>query len=199
MIGEFRWRNEPPFHEWRGDTLVVRTQAKSDFWNNTFYGFKVGNGHHFARSFTGDFSAIVEFSADYQALYDQAGVMIWVDDRTWLKAGVEYTDGALHISVVATRDDQSDWSVMPTDKSPAEPLTFRITRHAETVRVQVRTAEGWQAVHLAYLPMPECVEVGPMCCSPTGAGLEVRFSRFEMGPPISRELHAPEESPGGHD
>ena len=29
-----------------------------------------------------------------------------------------------------------------------------------------------------------------MCCSPTGEGLEVSFSRIAFGPPIDRELHA---------
>jgi regulation of enolase protein 1 (concanavalin A-like superfamily) len=38
--------------------------------------------------------------------------------------------------------------------------------------------------------MPETVDVGPMCCSPTGEGLEVTFHRFDIGPPIPRELHA---------
>ena len=119
--------------------------------------------------------------------------MIYVDDRTWLKAGTEFTDGAPHFSVVATREDQSDWSMMPLSGAADETVTMRVTRHAEAIRVQVSRARVWQLVRLAFLPMPETVEVGPMCCSPTGAGLEVRFTRFEIGPPISRELHVPLE------
>ena len=79
----------------------------------TFYGFKNGNGHLFAHRVQGDFSAVAEFAADYRNLYDQAGLMIYIDDRTWLKAGTEFTDGAPHFSVVTTREDQSDWSMMP--------------------------------------------------------------------------------------
>jgi regulation of enolase protein 1 (concanavalin A-like superfamily) len=189
-IGEPRWRNEPPFWEKRGDTLVVRTGEKTDYWNRTFYGFKNGNGHLHAHQVRGDFSAVSEFTADYCNLYYQAGVMIYVDDRTWLKAGTEFTDGAPHFSVVATRDDQSDWSMKPFVADAAKAVTMRVTRHAEAIRVQVKEGEGWQLVRLAFLPMPETVEVGPMCCSPTGVGLEVRFTRFEIGPPIPRDLHA---------
>ena len=183
------WRNQPPFSERRGDTLVVRTGEKTDFWNNNFYGCKTGNGHVLAHPVRGDFSAVAEFTADYRNLYDQAGVMIFVDDRTWLKAGIEFTDGALHFSVVATREDQSDWSVMPLAGAAGDPVTVRVTRHGEAIRVQVKGDEEWRLVRLAFLPMPETVEVGPMCCSPTRGGLEVRFTRFEIGPPISRELH----------
>src|SRR5262249_38261155 len=155
----------------RGDALIVRTSEKTDYWNRTFYGFKNGNGHLYARDVRGDFSALAEFAADYRNLYDQAGVMIYVDDRTWLKAGTEFTDCAAHFSVVATRGDQSDWSMMPLPAGFAGIMTMCVTRHAEAIRVQVKLGGDWQMVRLAFLPMPEAVEVGPMCCSPTGAGL----------------------------
>ena len=184
------WRNEPPHHEMRGETLVVRTGKDTDYWNNTFYGFRHANGHFLATPVTGDFSYELTFSADYQRLYDQAGAMLWIDGNNWLKTGIEFTDGALHFSVVVTRDDQSDWSVMLLGREVTAPVTLRLTRHAEALRVQIREPDGnWRLVRLAYLRMPETVEVGPMCCSPTGEGLEVTFSRMALGEPIPRDLH----------
>ena len=193
-VGAPDWRNPPPFFERRDGTLTVRTGDKTDFWNRTFYGFKNGNGHLLAHPVQGDFSAVAEFTADYRNLYDQAGIMLFIDDRTWLKAGTEFTDGAPHFSVVATREDRSDWSMMPLigDAASADRITMRVTRHGEAIRVQVKAGADWHLARLAFLPMPDRVEVGPMCCSPTGVGLEVRFTRFEIGPPISRELHGAE-------
>lgn len=189
-IGTASWHNEPPFHEERDSALVVRTGKDTDYWNNTFYGFRHDNGHFHATRVGGDFSLELTFSATYHRLYDQAGGMIFVDGNNWLKCGVEFTDGAMHFSVVVTRDDQSDWSVMPLDIGPGEPVTLRITRHAEALRIQILRADGaWALVRLCYLRMPETVEVGPMTCSPTGEGLEVRFSRIAISEPISRELH----------
>jgi regulation of enolase protein 1 (concanavalin A-like superfamily) len=189
-IGTAFWRNEPPFHEQRGDELVVRTGKDTDYWNNTFYGFKHGDGHFRATPIAGDFSLELTFSANYQRLYDQAGAMLWVDENNWLKCGTEFTDGALHFSVVVTRDDQSDWSVMTLGGDPFAPVTLRLTRHAEALRIQIRKPDGtWPLVRLCYLRMPETVEVGPMTCSPTGEGLEARFSRIAIGEPISRDLH----------
>jgi regulation of enolase protein 1 (concanavalin A-like superfamily) len=190
VSAEFRWLNEPPHWQRHGTALTVRTAAETDFWNNTFYGFKHANGHFYGQAATGDFSAEAAFSADYRTLYDQAGMMLRVDDETWLKTGIEFTDGALHFSVVATRDDRSDWSVMPLAVDPRAPVTMRLTRHGEAIRIQLLDGGAWRLVRLAYLPMPETVDVGPMCCSPTGEGLEVTFHRFDFGPPIPRELHA---------
>jgi regulation of enolase protein 1 (concanavalin A-like superfamily) len=189
LAAEFHWLNEPPRFEWRGEALVVETGAKTDFWNNTFYGFKNTNGHFYGRPVAGDFSAEVEFSADYQVLYDQAGLMLRVDGDTWLKTGVEFTDGARHFSVVVTRNDQSDWSVMPLGGERTDPVVVRLTRHGEALRVQVMDGGVWRLVRLAYLPMPETVAVGPMCCSPTGGGLGVTFHRIAVGSAIPRDLH----------
>jgi regulation of enolase protein 1 (concanavalin A-like superfamily) len=107
-----RWINEPPAHRRKGKALVVVTGKETDFWNNTFYGFRHQNGHFFAHDIAGDFSLTIKFSASYGTLYDQAGAMLQVDENNWLKCGVEFTDGHRQFSVVVTRDDQSDWSVM---------------------------------------------------------------------------------------
>lgn len=188
--GKSFWRNQPPFYEERGDTLLVRTGKDTDYWNNTFYGFKHENGHFRATEVSGDFSFELTFSANYQRLYDQAGAMLLVDGENWLKCGVEFTDGAMHFSVVVTRDDQSDWSVLKLGGAADASVTLRLTRHAEALRVQLREPDGnWQLVRLCYLSMGETVEVGPMTCSPTGEGLEVSFTRLALGEAISRELH----------
>ena len=56
-LGRSFWRNEPPSFEQHGDRLVLRTGAETDFWNNTFYGFRHDNGHFLATEVSGDFSA----------------------------------------------------------------------------------------------------------------------------------------------
>jgi uncharacterized protein len=185
-----RWHNPPAASEIRDGELHVRTGANTDFWNRTFYGFTHDNGHFFARAVTGDFTAELIFTVAYRTLYDQAGLMVWVDAETWLKAGVEFTDGVLHFSVVLTRNDQSDWSVIPLAHDPSHPVRLRLTRHAEALRIEVGTDKGWQMARLGFLPMPDQVEIGPMCCSPLSENLAVTFSRFTIAPPISRDLHA---------
>ena len=189
-LGDTCWINEPPSHSEEGGVLRIVTGSETDWWNNTFYGFRHLNGHFRATSVTGDFSLIASFSAPYATLYDQAGVMLRVDDDNWLKCGVEHADGRRNFSVVVTRDNQSDWSVMPIDGATGAPVTLRLTRHAEALRVQLEVDGAFDLVRLAYLGMGETVQAGPMCCSPVGGGLPVTFHNIDFGPPISRELHA---------
>jgi regulation of enolase protein 1 (concanavalin A-like superfamily) len=50
----------------------------------------------------------VRVRANYDALYDQAGIMVRIDERNWVKAGIEKSDGKCQLSSVLTVD-QSDW------------------------------------------------------------------------------------------
>jgi regulation of enolase protein 1 (concanavalin A-like superfamily) len=187
MFDAMAWLNEPATWSVHDGRLVVVTDEETDFWQNTFYDFQHDNGHFMYMSTRGDFTAEVTFSGEWEALYDQAGLMLRVSEHKWVKAGVELTDGATHLSTVVTRDF-SDWS--PAPFSSASALTVRLTRHGSSVRVQHKDNDGaWQIMRLAYLEMPESVQVGVMCCSPTRRGLRVEFSDFSVGPAIDRSLH----------
>ncbi|MET3925062.1 DUF1349 domain-containing protein [Devosia sp. 2618] len=185
-----RWINEPLHWTENGEGLAVRTALETDFWNNTFYDFLHDNGHFYHDEVSGDFTMSVTFKADYTALYDQAGLMVRVDGKNWIKAGIEYTDGELHFSTVVTRDDQSDWSMLSLPNAFRDGLNIRVTRHGTALRVQLQAETGqWRMARLAYLAMPQVVQAGMMCCSPTRAGLDVQFNNFRIGEPIEKRLH----------
>ncbi len=187
---DFHWLNEPA--DWKGDAaeLELRTGDTTDFWRKTFYGFVRDNGHAFLRKVSGDFSVSAVVLGDYRALYDQAGLFLRIDESRWIKAGIEFTDGLMHFSVVVT-NGVSDWSVIPLrDASPADPPTVRMTRHDDAVRVQYRIAgSAWQLARLCPFPADDA-EVGIMACSPQRAGFHAQFRNITIGLPISRELHA---------
>ncbi|MDG4853044.1 MULTISPECIES: DUF1349 domain-containing protein [unclassified Mesorhizobium] len=183
------WLNPPPHHVFGDGTLHVRTGKETDFWRETFYGFRRDNGHFLYRPVAGDFSAEVTVKGEYKALYDQAGLMLRLSETHWIKAGIEYTDGLAYFSVVVT-NDASDWSLVSIPTDP-DGVRIRLTRHAEAIRVQyLEAADGrWKPVRLAHFPVSRSVNVGMMCCSPQREGFEVMFSGFSVGPPIARELH----------
>jgi regulation of enolase protein 1 (concanavalin A-like superfamily) len=182
-----QWLNEPPV--WQADKgrLRVVTGPKTDFWRVTHYGFIRDNGHFYHEQRASDFTIQAKIEARYEALYDQAGVMIRVDAANWIKAGVEYTDGLAHFSVVVTRDF-SDWSVLPA--KAAGPVWLRLTKAGSAIRIQY-SVDGisFPMLRLAYFPDASLTQVGLMCCSPEREGLEVEFSSFQIGDPVSTALH----------
>lgn len=187
---DLRWMNEPPYWSEEAGVLRVTTGLRTDFWSRTFYGFVRSNGHFRHTRAAGAFSAEVDVAAAYEALYDQAGLMLWADADNWLKAGIEFTDGAMHVSTVVTRNGWSDWSQQPVAGAARDGIALRLTRHDEALRVQYRLpGEAWLMVRLAMLKMGEGVAVGMMCCTPERAGLDVTFRNFRIGAPMARVLH----------
>ncbi|MEO1536998.1 MAG: DUF1349 domain-containing protein [Pseudomonadota bacterium] len=183
------WHCEPPDWSWADDALALTTGEKTDFWQDTFYGFRRDDGHFLGCEVPGDFTASVTFDAAYEVLYDQAGLMMRRDAQNWLKSGIEYSDQVTNFSVVVTRDGRSDWSVIAVPRVSG-PQTVRLTRKGTTVIAHFRgTDDNWHLMRLADFPSSSPVRVGPMACSPERAGLRVRFDALEVGPPIDNPLH----------
>lgn len=185
------WLN-PPAHTSIDDEGVLQaTSAETtDFWQVTHYGFQNDNGHALLRTATGEFSAGLSFDGNYQTLYDQAGMLLRVDAHHWVKFGVELTDEMTHLSVVVTRNAQSDWSAQPIALSG--PVRLRATRIGDAIILQKQEGEySWSMIRL----LPDVadggpVQVGPYLCSPQRAGFEARFDEFELTRPQMRELHS---------
>ena len=173
------WLNPPPAWEERDGALTVTTAPRTDFWRRTHYGFVRDNGHVYAREVTGDFVAEVKVTGAYRDLYDQAGLMVRVDETTWLKCGIELVDGVQQASVVVTRD-WSDWSVVPLASNPPS-IWLRVTRRGEDVEIHV-SLDGarFDLIRVAHLSPAQTVQVGPMCASPEGNGFEVGFDGFAV-------------------
>ncbi|MCC9205011.1 DUF1349 domain-containing protein [Arthrobacter sp. zg-Y769] len=191
MFENMFWLNEPGSWNDNGDSLTLETAASTDFWRKTHYGFIRDTGHFFSTEVAGDFTATVTLAGDFTSLYDQAGLMLRIDERSWLKAGVEYSDGALQLSTVVT-NGTSDWSLSPLGTAQDE-ITLRLTRQATAVHVQYLESGGpaghWKSLRLGYLPMESLCQVGLMACSPERGGLTVRFTNFSVVPSDGINLH----------
>ena len=104
------WHDEPP--RWRvdGDMLILTTAPKTDFWRAPDGTAIADNGHFRAQLVNGDIQAQVKLIGGYRDLYDQAGLMLRLDEANWLKCGIELYEGAQQASAVVTRNF-SDWAL----------------------------------------------------------------------------------------
>src|SRR6266851_2726000 len=88
LVAKMKWFNEPASAKQSGETFVVTTKSKTDFWRKTFYDYVTDNGHFFFLPVTGDFTFESRVAGKYAALYDQAGLMVRTARRTCLKAAL---------------------------------------------------------------------------------------------------------------
>ncbi|AUZ46347.1 regulation of enolase 1 [Pseudomonas orientalis] len=183
------WLNKPNRYQTFTDgSLEVVTDVQTDFWRETHYGFIRDSGHFLGFATSAAFTAQVRVNADFRELYDQAGIMVRLDERTWLKAGIENNDGTPMISSVLTQG-QSDWA---PGCFPGNPNDFwlRITVSEGVLRLQYSTdGVTWPLLRLAPFPEAKIYTVGPMCCTPQRQGLKVKFSEWSLSQPLGRDLH----------
>lgn len=174
------WLNPPA-----SVTLVEGTGLKvvpgigTDFWRKTYRDPSAdrNSGHALLFSIPPGKEkclATTEFSILGDHLqYDQAGVMVYVDNRHWVKAGIEIENGVPNMSCVVT-DGESDWNY--TLWSASRDVQIRVTVELFPgvceCKVEYRDEQGgWSLLREAPIGIPsggegEGVRVGIMCCSP---------------------------------
>lgn len=179
-----RWLNEPARWTLSDGTLTVTADPGTDFWRTTHYGYIRDTGHVYGQQMAGDFDLSMGIQGFYAEQFDQAGAMVRVDERCWLKTGIEYVDNRIRLSTVITRD-QSSWAVaeLPDD---ASELSLQLTRRGDAVEVRYRIDDGpVDLAALVYMPPEEPVFAGAMCAAPEGNGFEVSFYDLTITPAAS--------------
>ncbi len=185
MSSPWTWYNEAPHWSNQEGVITIISGPKTDFWRKTHYDFIRDNGHFYWQAVRGDFVIDAKITGKYQALYDQAGLMLRVDECNWIKCGIEYVHGVQHASVVVTRD-YSDWSVVPLLQTPGA-IWLRVSRQREAVEVNYSLdGQTYQMIRSAYLVPSDAIQVGPMCASPEGDGFTSVFEGLTIRP-LSKE------------
>ncbi|ROQ38742.1 hypothetical protein EDF46_2383 [Frondihabitans sp. PhB188] len=176
------WTNAPVNVEITGDGMRVTAVEESDAWRITSYGFVHDTEHALLAPFAPGTAMEVSFRLDFSAQFDQAGIFVKVDDTSWIKAGVERSDGENSLGAVVTRG-VSDWSLSPVPGWQGKLVTIRASRSGDALTIRARAdEEPWRLVRVAPLDPEAAVTAGPMCCAPTRAGLTVHFTSWQTGP-----------------
>jgi uncharacterized protein len=174
-----KWLNEPSNWSEQDNVIKVASNQNTDFWRKTHYGFIRDSGHFYAQKITGDFVARVKVSGEYQDLYDQAGLMVRLNEENWLKCGIELVEGVQQVSAVVTRD-YSDWSIVPMPNNPSS-IWLKVTRKNSAIGIDYSIdGEKYTMLRMTYLTLTETVEVGIMCASPEGKGFVTVFEQLSI-------------------
>ena len=175
------WTTPPEEVREDGSDLLVTAREASDFWRTTSYGFVHDDGHGLVAPFPDGSAVEVSFVADLVEQFDQAGILVRADAEHWVKAGVEYADGAAQLGAVVT-SVVSDWSTGEVDWV-GRTVTVRASRSGDALTVRARVdEEPWRLVRLAPIDRTLPWSAGPMTCGPSRAGLTVRFTSWTTGP-----------------
>ena len=178
-LTKMNWLNKPKEWSVNQRSLTIFTDSKSDFWQKTHYGYSFDNGSFYYTNCKGEFEAIVKITGEYNTQYDQLGIMIRIDEKIWIKAGIEYVDNQMNISAVVTHEN-SDWSIIKLDQMP-KSIWIKLKRKSDAVEIYYSLDnKNFTMMRLAYFPEIKTCMVGLMAASPKGKGFNALFEDFEI-------------------
>ncbi len=188
------WYNEPDNWEVKNTDLIMDVTPKSDYWRNTHYGFIVDDGPFYYSQRGGEFEVTVKIIGDYKTRYDQMGLMLRIDEKNWIKTGIEYVDGIYKYSTVVT-NEYSSWSVLELTGKP-EAVWIKAIRRNDSVEIFFSLdGNTFQMSNLAYFPANKIAMVGMVAASPDGDGFKAIFKNFKINHlPDQRRLKWLEEN-----
>lgn len=178
-LEKMQWFNEPEKWEIKNNSLSMSVTPQSDYWRISHYGFTVDDAPFLYTTYGGEFEVKVKISGDYKVRFDQSGLMLRIDHKNYIKAGIEFVDGKYNLSTVVTHKT-SDWSVITLEK-PVQYVWIKAVRRLDAVEVFYSFDDKeYVMMRNAWLQDNRPVMVGLMGACPDGNGFNARFDNFSV-------------------
>jgi regulation of enolase protein 1 (concanavalin A-like superfamily) len=177
----FHWFNQPVRYQ-LGSGLEIFTDEKTDFWQNTHYGFQRDDGHCLFASQAGDFSLVTQVEFRPQEKYDQCGLMIRIDKENWIKVSTEYENMEhSRLGSVVTNLGYSDWATQDIPSMQRE-MWYRISKNGNDFLLENSyDGQTWIQLRITHLhKVTDVCEAGVYACSPLGKDFWCRFKFLEI-------------------
>lgn len=180
---DLKWTREPKKYDISEDSITIVTEPGTDLWQRTYYGFRNDNAPVLQMSTNEKyFSFVVKTEFDSKRLFDQCGVVMYLDSENWLKASIEYENERFQrLGSVATNHGYSDWASTDIDAA-IKSMWYRFSRRGSDYCVecsedgisfkQMRICHMWEGA--------EEIRFGIYACSPGQSSFEAKFSHMEI-------------------
>ncbi|MCA9896653.1 MAG: DUF1349 domain-containing protein [Ardenticatenaceae bacterium] len=183
-----------------GDGLVkIVTDSGTDFWQRSYYGFRNDNAPALLLESSDNFTFTARASFAYKNLFDQCGLLIYLDSENWFKASVEYENSNFsRLGSVVTNLGYSDWAT--TDVATPPEIWYRLSRRGPDFLIEL-SLDGsefrqMRIFHLHQLgettavmgqqnppaPPSQPIRFGVYACSPLDSSFTAVFDRFKLEP-----------------
>ena len=177
----FFWFNEPKQYR-IGNGLEIFTDEKTDFWQNTHYGFQRDDGHCLLTQHGDDFSLTTHVEFSPREMYDQCGLIVRIDSQNWIKVSTEFENERVsRLGSVVTNLGFSDWATQDIP-SGHRAMWYRISKRGPDFLLENSyDGQAWHQMRIAHLhKQTSQYEIGVYACSPIGRDFQCRFTHLEI-------------------
>ena len=177
----FFWFNEPTRYQ-LGSGLTLFTDANTDFWQKTHYGFQRDDGHCLLTNIADDFCLMTHVEFRPQNKYDQCGLIVRIDKDNWIKVSTEFENEAKsRLGSVVTNLGYSDWASQDISSEYSQ-MWYRISKNGGDFLLENSfDGQNWSQLRIAHLhQQTEPIQIGVYACSPIGKDFWCNFKTLEI-------------------
>ena len=191
------WLNKSESCSIDTETVVIKTSPKTDFWQRSYYGFRNDNAPALQFQSDTNFTFTVKVNFDYKSLFDQCGVIIYLNSENWFKASIEYENEIFsRLGSVVTNFGYSDWAT--TDIDTISCIWYKLSRRGSDFLVE-SSFDGVNFKQMRIFHLHELGETtekmgqsnpplvsgrsvtfGIYACSPTESSFMATFSEMKL-------------------
>ncbi len=182
-LAQFSWLNPPKECDVASGYVEFTTSPDTDFWQRTHYGFRRNTGHAFLTRFEGDFSFSVQTEFVYENLFDQSGILLYIDEDNWAKASLEFSEGLSgQLGSVVTNGGWSDWASTPMDPI-MNRIFYRVSRLGADFMFECSLdGDLYHQMRVFHMTGDLAkLQAGMYACSPQESSFKVRFTDIVAG------------------
>lgn len=177
------WTREPRHSEITDDKIVIYTDSGTDLWQRTYYGFQNDNAPVLQmRTAEKYFSFTVKTEFESKVLFDQCGVVLYLDSENWLKASIEYENERFQrLGSVVTNLGYSDWATTDIDAA-VKTMWYRLSRRESDYCIECSTdGVTFHQMRICHLwKGAEDIVFGIYACSPGQSSFKATFTEMEI-------------------
>jgi len=192
-----KWLNKPKIFEISGDFVKINTEANTDFWQGTYYGFRNNNAPALLFESEINFSFTSKVSFKYKRKFDQCGLIIYINSDNWFKASIEFENEFISLlGSVVTNNGYSDWAT--TEITTITTIWYRLSRRGPDFLIEFSSngkdfkqmrifhlhSLGETSVEMGKKNPPrladKSIRFGLYACSPMNSSFEAIFENFKF-------------------
>jgi regulation of enolase protein 1 (concanavalin A-like superfamily) len=177
------WINEPTEYKLSRESISITTEPETDLWQRSYYGFRNDNAPALLIESDQNFTFTVKASFEYHALFDQCGLLIYLDSDNWFKASIEYENKNFsRLGSVVTNLGYSDWAT--TDVALPGHIWYRLNRRGPDFLIESSLdGELFTQMRIFHLHLlGETTEQMGKCNPPQTAQYKINFGIYACSP-----------------
>ncbi len=183
-LNAFKWIRQPENYQIWDDKIAITTKPHTDLWQRTYYHFRNDNAPVFQMETEEkyfSFTVKTDFQESHHR-FDQCGIVMYLDSENWLKASIEYENGAYqHLGSVVTNHGYSDWATTEIDSS-LKSMWYRFTTREDDYCIECSfDGEKFMQMRVCHMFQGDGkIQFGIYACSPENSSFTATFTNMQL-------------------